>query len=571
MNIKDIIKENKQELKEFIVYIILLIIILFLIVGIKKIQAIRHQKNIINYDWLKENVSIDYDTSIGESIYRIAKSSDINIYNENYRKVIKEKYQAIDKSYYNFDYPLIIYNLHGTNNLSFNIYFKTENESYLDYTITIDDERISDFKKTLKNNGKNNLTKEHEYQLIGFVPGYINNLKLELKNKYHEVIDTIEISLDMTKITTLSQTFAEVTIGESKEKLEDGLYTILGNDSDAQDYVSIYDNDGVIRSEIPIIGYRAHQILFKDNSMYFSISQSKIVKMGRTGEIEEIYETGNYHLHHDYAFTSDGNLIVLANNLEKDTEEDCIIKINLETKEVVELVDFEPMFQSYVDTCVLDTTSQRDEGEDGLDWLHLNSIEYVDGDVFLSSRETSSILKVKDIETNPKLEYIISAEEIWEKTEFEDYVYEQVGDFKIHAGQHSVRYTPTDDKDIYYLTFFDNNYGKANSKPDFNYEKIGITNNNAYKGDSSYYYAYKVNEKKKTFKLVDSIELVYSGIVSSIQDLDNGNILTDSGTAGIYAEYDDEHKLIKSFKLNMNKYMVYRVLKYDYTNIWFED
>ena len=567
--IKKMLKDNEVLLRKIgkIGLIVLsIILIVFLII---KISTSLHERNIKDYTYLQKHVEIKLDESLGEDIYSVSKSNDINIYNSNYIKVINEKYERLYVYTYTFENPLIIYNLYGTNKLGFNILFTTEEDSYLDYTISVEDEKISDFSRTLKNDSTNNLTTEHEYQLIGFVKGYINTLKLELKDSNGEFLETKEIQIDLREIETDSQTFATVEAGESDESLENSLYTILGNDSDDQDYVAMYDNDGILRSEIPIIGYRAHQILFKDGSMYFSISQSKIVKMSRLGEVEEIYNMGHYHLHHDYTFSEDGNIIVLANNLEKDTEEDCIVKIDLETKEVTELIDFEEMFASYVETCYWDKTSIRDEGEDGLDWLHLNSIEYVDGDVFLSSREASSILKVTDIETDPKLEYIISDEDIWEDTDFEDYVYEKVGDFKIHAGQHSVRYTPTDDEDIYYLTFFNNNYGKATSKPDYDYTEIGITNQNAFSGDNSYYYVYKVNEKKKTFKLVDSIELTYSGIVSSIQDLDNGNILTDSGTAGVYAEYDSDHKLIKKFSLTLNKYMVYRVLKYDYTDIWF--
>ena len=558
----------KKHLKKILLLVVGILLLYLLVVFVKNTYDNYYTKSLKNYEWVEDHVEIVIDNYLGKNIYAVEKNKRIDIYNELYRKAIDENIERLkNEANYTFEEPLLILNPYGTNKLGLNVYFSTEDDTKLEYTVKVKSTNdIKDYSNTLYN--KDEYTKNHEYQVIGLVPGHINEIEFKLIDREGN-IKTYNKEINLLELETLSQLQLEVTNGESDKDLTKGLYTILGNDSDNQDYVAMYDNSGILRMEIPIIGYRAHKILFKEDKMYFSISQTKIVEIDRMGKITNIYKTGKYHLHHDYVFDNEGNLLVLANDTTKDTEEDCLIKINLETSEVTEVIDFEGMFFEYAKQCVLDTVSARDEGEDGLDWLHLNSIEFIDGDVLLSSRETSSIIKVSDIYGEQKLEYILADEYLWEDTKFTNYIYDKKGDFLIHAGQHSLNYVPTDDEKIYYIHFYNNNYGKANSKPDRDYTKIEVKNTTSpFEGDASYYYVYKVNEYDKTFEKVNEIEVEYSGIVSNIQLLNN-NVIIDSGTKGTFYEYDQDGKLIKKFKIKMNKYMVYRVIKYDFQGFYF--
>ncbi|WP_291761883.1 aryl-sulfate sulfotransferase [Bifidobacterium sp.] len=130
-----------------------------------------------------------------------------------------------------------------------------------------------------------------------------------------------------------------------------GLYAILGNDSDEQDYLFYYDTHGVLRGEIPILFYRAHRLLFKNDLMYFSVSTKCIVGMNSLGRIEKFLSTGdNYILHHDYALDANGDLVVLATDERQKTVQDKIIKIDTDSGKVSELVDMGKLYQSYMDS-----------------------------------------------------------------------------------------------------------------------------------------------------------------------------------------------------------------------------
>ena len=143
----------------------------------------------------------------------------------------------------------------------------------------------------------------------------------------------------------------------------------------------LYDNDGIIRSEIPITSYRSHRVLFENNTMYFSISSTKIVGIDQTGYVSKIYDTGHYKLHHDYIFDSNNNLLVLASEKNAKTSEDKIIMIEKDSGNITELVDLIDLLPDYYST-----TSLSDGAED-LDWMHINSLTLVDKtSLIISSR-----------------------------------------------------------------------------------------------------------------------------------------------------------------------------------------
>ncbi len=493
------------------------------------------------------------------------------IYTTEFQDDIYEQIQELQGTDYTFASPLIIANPYCTNTTSLYVYFNTDTSVEISYTITADG--YSDFSYMTAGG----YTTEHEYQLIGLVGGTINTVTLTATDEDGNT-ETTQWTYEAPEIYNQDEYIQlDVTEGTSTQEVGDGLYTVLGNDQDMDEgadadaayrYIYIYDNDGTCRSEIPVISYRAHRLIFEDGIMYYSASAQYLVGMDATGRIAEVYDLGDYRLHHDYIFDSDGNVLLLGTEYGADTEEDLVLSLDLETGEVTKIVDLKDLFGDYL------ATLEYPE-DDTLDWMHLNTLSLIDDDsLILSSRETSTIMRVDNIFDNPTVVWTIGSDTFWEGTGYEDLLLEQVGEFSLQAGQHCVEVVTDDglDDGQYYLYMFNNNFTKCSSRgydytQDDNY--YGTYSNVQEDDAESYVYVYLVDENEGTFELTYSLPVAYSAYVSSYQLFDNGNIMTDSGFAFKAAEYDSDGELIQSLNGSGDQWW-YRVFKYDYSDFWFK-
>ena len=510
------------------------------------------------------------------------------IYTKQYQAQADAKVQAEKTAEtYTADNMLVLENPYGTNTTSLYVYFNTDNPTSVSYTVSAPDTDYPDFSATAYQDDE--FQTSHEFTVLGLIPETNNTITFTIATKTGKQI-TKTLNYTMGPLLGSEEVQVADTKSNDATKLSDGLYAILGNDSDDQDFMYYYDNYGVIRGEIPIRFYRSHRLLFKDDIMYFSVSTRDIIGMDRLGHIVKWYNTGDkYILHHDYAMDSDGNLVVLATDTDTDTIQDNIIKIDTETGAITKLVDMGDLYASYkesaefasmgVSATTTDDTSKNfdaDATPAKKDWIHLNTIQLLDdGSAILSSRETSTIIKLDAIESNPSIDYMIGEKSFWKDSDDAKYLLTKDtsdGDWSSTGGQHTVTYESDSSLPAgqYYLYMFDNNYGSSNTRPDYDWAAhIDAISTKYTSGDHSNYYKYLVDETAGTYKLVSSFEVPYSPVVSSAQELSDDTILIDSGTKGMWGVYDTDGTLIEQYQMKVDAGYIYRVYKYDFKGFYF--
>lgn len=504
-------------------------------------------------------------------------------YNVEKQAVIKEK---LDAEYaadsYDETTPFVKADPFGTDTLSCYVRFATTDPVAVSYEVagrkkSDDAPKVAAFSRAP--HGDDALATEHEFKVIGLIPNRKNTVALTCTAQD----GTSRTSTFTVKAPALKGEEEErlaVTAGESNTPLADGLFTILGNDSSKLDFMYLYDNAGQIRGEVPIIGYRSHRLLFPgDGSMSMSVSTTKMAQINAIGQVVNVWSTGDYELHHDYAFDDDGNLLVLASHAGSEADldvdraaakkdkgervnvEDLIIKIDVTTGDVSLVLDLSDVFP--------DLKANAKVASDGdLDWIHINTIQWLgNGTVLLSSRETSTVIKLTDIFGTPTVDWLMGSPDFWAGSGFEDKLLQAQGDFSLNAGQHSVTYLPSSDTattGCYQVLLYDNNFGAAESYPKFDWGQLGAAVVTDYsKGTHSFGRVFTVDETARTYELEDQIAAPFSGYVSSAQRVgSSSSMLVASGQAKTFTEYDRYGLPIATYEMEAEKF-IYRVYKYE--------
>ena len=499
-----------------------------------------------------------------------------NVYTDGYQRMKHDELVAARNAQdRTIDNIYTAVNPYGTDTTALYVYFTTEDATTVRYTVHADG--YPDYSAQPAKDSA--ASTRHEFLVMGLVPGVSNTVTLTIDGPDGDS-DTRTLTVNGPKLLGEEDVRLEASVpmdDDTVTALGQGLFAIIGNESNEQDFTPLYDANGVIRAEIPLVDYRWDRLLEdKANGLvWYTANSNMLVALDTVGRAARILSIGErFSIHHDIALDENGDIVALAtaNNTADKSEMDRVIRIDAHTGKVRELVNLSSMFAQYK----AKTKRVGYGGSDATwDWIHVNTIQLTDGGgALLSSRETSTIIKIDDIEGTPKLGYMIGTPAVWRGTPWEQSHLTKVGDFPDSGGQHSITVVrdPSLRDGQYYLYMFDNNLGKSETRPGFDWAAAikGVNTVDSLdavesSGATSQFRRYLVDENARTYREVKEFDVPYSPYVSSVQELGDGRVLVDSGMQGVFGVYDESGSLLGQYKVKLTGAfgLVYRVYDYD--------
>lgn len=583
------LKNHKKLLAGIIIGVIVLIVAVpVIILAVSK--AFTAQESVVRTDWdfetgdtIGENstLGVSYaEAELGEGLRAIQLIPDdieeegFTYYDITVQERLAGTLEAMkgDGMTWTATTPLAVLNPFGTASNSLYLYFQTDMPTEVSYTIHVEDESIPDYTAEAMDASGQEYTRTHEFQIIGLVPGKTNEVTMTISGSWGNARQIVSFTVDMPETRSGYATQLEVTDGISEAAQAEGLFAMMRVNG-YLGYGFFYDDAGVLRYEMVLEGFGLDRLLFDGDEIVTCVSSSKLARIDRLGRVTQVYSLDGYELHHDIGFGTDGEVLALAEVAEGETVEDRVLSIDLETGDVTEILDFTQVMKGYFDmTRPVGPTDDFFWQAGEWDWIHLNSLQYMpeDDSLIVSSRETSTIIKVANIHSEPAVEWLAGDSRFWEDTPYADLCLTPVGDFVPQYGQHCVELLDNEGNGVYTLAVYNNNYWSLNSRDDFELDVADSVGTDLY-GDgteTSQVYIYRIDENAGTFELTDSFDVPYSSIVSNGSRCGNGNWTVNSGVSMVFGEYDAEGVLIREYKYECTM-QNYRTFKYDMTGFWF--
>ena len=513
-----------------------------------------------------------------------AVPGETGIYEESFQNSVREKIDTLIENHeYGMDTPLVIYNPFGTNTQSLYVYFETEEPYSVSYSIHLPEEEYEDFGGNVIPNNPST-SQVHEFQMIGLIPDATNMITFRLTDKdgkviirrfYYQNANSVEAStlqLELTQGTKVVENEDKTTsiVPASEEKVAEGMFVTFPVANEVNPYLRIYDNDGVQRGEIPLEQYGTKNLLVVNDVMFYKVSDEKLVGVNRLGQVIRVYTAEGYTFGEDYCLDKNSDILVLASKDGEYTTHDHILLLDRETKEVTELVDMGDLLPEY---------KKIANRKGKYDWIHLSSIDLVDGNrILVGAEATGTIIKIRRLYNEPKIAFMVGDTTPFADTSYvEEFFLRVDNEFEMHHNISLIRYQAYDKirESRHYIYLLNTNENAEYAKREEPY---------------SYYYRYLVDEAEFGVRLVDQFVLPAVDEDGSVQWyqkhlLVNGDIIPE------FHEYDSEFQLITTYRYvepvvkKTEEELEYeednppadatvlfaRVMKYDFLNYYFSE
>lgn len=497
-------------------------------------------------------------------------------YSSKYQKAAEKVLAAYKKNEgYTLNNPLLIIDPYGTNRTGLYVYFKHDYKATVKYTVSLSatedtpvisgasiesDVSESDsgmttkarnFSADLFTNETNMPLTVIEGQIIGLVPGRKNYVSLRLYDENNRQIAKVGYRITLPSMKTVNRRLLESTYDRPVNQLSDGLYFVLGKNGKSND-ILVYDNSGVIRADIPVLGSDYSQnvnIKTFDGKLFYAVNNRYYVAVNHLGRVTDIYDIGKNILSgsdFDLSATAQQAVGIGSYNGGK-TKNDLIVGINIYNRKTTLLCDMRELLSDYYKK-----KGSKGSASEPADWLGLNSISFInDDDVLVGCGKNSSIMRINDIFAKPKVAWLISPLDAYMGTKEGDYTLTAAGDNMAMSGQNNVRFDQyvNESTTKYYITMFNNNYTKGGS-------------------ENSYFCKYLVDEDNRTYAPVTSIPSSYSAEGGSAEETDGNFVIVASAEPGEVTEFNAQGNRLAKFTLPKSD-KNYRVVKRDMKGVWF--